>query len=734
MTSISLKNSRFFSKRTFTFVSVSVVLFLLLSGLSSCEKGKEPEIPIIPSSPPVKKNEYLKLLLETVNNMTVTKMSDDYHFKATTTGQDPYVSTGKLAKANPADSVVLCFEYKSNKELEFIQVFFADPITEQRSIKSGKVPVSSSWKEWAMVLKASLAGTSWGNSGQYLRLDFGNDAGYEIELRNIHFRGMTAAEKEEEKAKEDKAAADRQFGENIRKYLDTKYTSSITEVDAGTNTVTVKGNYMGDGSFVLCEIPPYLDVAQLNDFTLSRPLNSSAFTETFERFVERDGFRYDRTLSKWVIAKKGTGGNSDMIVSHARYPDKIYATQATTQAKPAGKKGLGGYFNHGVQCQDLDDLGITSVTVNVPFTAYMRSRQSGNNIEHKYGGKSYYFDRSQITALDAALTECQKRSIVVAAIILVQPAASCPDKDIGNLLQHPDFSGGYYTMPDMSNPESVNTYAAALDFLAGRYCRADNRFGRIHHWIMHNEVDAGVEWTNMGHNKPMLVYTDAYMKSMRMCYNIARQYDPYSEVFGSFTHSWKNADNAVTDAYASLDMLHAFNDYCKAEGDFQWALAYHCYPQDLNEPKTWNDAGATYSTSSALITFKNLEVLDRWAKQTENLYKGAEKRTVWLSENGTNSRTYGETDLLEQAAGFAWGWTKLRQLDGIDAIQWHNWADNEAEFGLRIGLRKFGSQNLERKDVWYAYQAAGTANESDFFQKYLSVIGITDWNIMKSVY
>jgi hypothetical protein len=33
--------------------------------------------------------------------------------------------------------------------------------------------------------------------------------------------------------------------------------------------------------------------------------------------------------------------------------------------------------------------------------------------------------------------------------------------------------------------------------------------------------------------KPMLVYMDTYIKSMRLCYNIAREYDANSEVFGS---------------------------------------------------------------------------------------------------------------------------------------------------------------------------------------------------------
>jgi hypothetical protein len=215
-----------------------------------------------------------------------------------------------------------------------------------------------------------------------------------------------------------------------------------------------------------------------------------------------------------------------------------------------------------------------------------------------------------------------------------------------------------------------------------------------------------------------------------MCYNIVRQYDPYSEVFGSFTHSWMKSVG-MPDTYATFDMLQAFNDYCRTEGDFQWALAYHCYPQDLNEPKTWNDADATYSTSTALITFKNLEVLNHWAKQPVNQYKGDAKRSVWLSENGFNSRTYSETDLREQAAGFAWGWKKIKQLDAIDGIQWHNWFDHPDEFGLKIGLR---TGNLDPKEVWYLYQAAGTANEDNIFQKYLSVIGIPDWNIIQNVY
>ena len=90
-----------------------------------------------------------------------------------------------------------------------------------------------------------------------------------------------------------------------------------------------------------------------------------------------------------------------------------------------------------------------------------------------------------------------------------------------------------------------------------------------------------------------------------------------------------------------------------------------------------------------LFRSKNLEVLSAWAQKSENKYKKTIKRSVWLSENGTNSRTYADMYLKEQAAGFAYAWKKLKKLDGIDAMQWHNWIDHPDEYSLRIGLRKF---------------------------------------------
>ena len=62
---------------------------------------------------------------------------------------------------------------------------------------------------------------------------------------------------------------------------------------------------------------------------------------------------------------------------------------------------------------------------------------------------------------------------------------------------------------------------------------------------MQNEVDMGHEWTNMG-KQPETRLLDRYVKSMRVCYNIARQYDQNASVLESMTHNWVNGDGGYS--------------------------------------------------------------------------------------------------------------------------------------------------------------------------------------------
>lgn len=709
----------------------NLVCVSALLALGACSKWREGiEVPPqkpgsnTPSDP--NKIEYIRLKSDGVNQLQLKEIATN-HYEIRTTGTDPYLRTQPITADRGKDSVVLTFQYQCSSDVD-IEVFFAPPISQARAVKPGTMTATNQWKTYSANLIRELENFSWGRSGEYLRLDFGTVSGVWIQIKDIYFRGMTAEEKEAYEQQQEQLEKDARMDAELKAYLNEDYPNKVTRVVAGQSNITITGTYSGEGKFSLCEIPPYLDVTEITKFEYKIPLESPSFNVTQSRYVDREGYNYDRTLSKWAIVQELDG--QDILVSHARYADQIEASQTLPPIETVGKKkGLGLAAD---RKDDIEALGIQSGILNIPLMEFMRSKPGANTAEHVYGGKTYYFYLPNLKVRDEAVKLAYEKGMPVAGIILIQ--LKCADPEITRMLVHPECKDGTYSMPNMTNPESVNCYAAALDFLAKRYSGPE--YGRVHYWVMHNEVDAGAEWTNMG-NKTVTVYMDTYLKSLRMCYNIARRHDNNAEVLASFTHSWASSSYGETKGYKVLEMINLLKNYSEAEGDFKWGLAYHSYPEDLTEPKTWEDTKAQFTMNTPMITFKNLEVLDKWSKMPENQYLQTTKRTIWLSENGTNSKSYSEQDLAEQAAGLAYAWTKVSRLDGIDVMIWHRHVDHRQEYGLRLGLRKYADDETDpngAKPVWYLYQAAGTPQQEETFAPYKEMIGIKSWDdIMQTV-
>ena len=641
-----------------------------------------------------------------------------------TLGKDPWVYSQPLKVALAKEAKILSFEYFCPKGLDHLQIYFGPVISEGNSKLVRRIGLAEGWVGYSIDLSKEMK--EWGKAGDFLRLDFGGRPDVNIQIRNLAIRPMSIREKELAANREAKVRQEAEMESRLKDYLAKNFSSKISKVAVWDSKISVEGHSTSVGPTYLCEVAPYQDVTEAKVFETAILVSGKKFKTEIDRFVDRNGIRYDRLLSKWVLAEKTTNGYQ--LISHAHYPDIIKAKYSYPKEVAKGRKGIGGFsVNRGHQ-EDLEELGATSATVNIWFSKFMFTKPAEGRVEHVYNGKSWYFKAREVALFDSTFRTTARKNIVTAAILLVDKAESCPDPEIGRLLQHPDMDpAGIYSMPNMTNPASVECYAAALDFLASRYSRADKKYGRCNHWIMHNEVDAGWEWTNMG-EKTALIFMDTYIKSMRMCYAIARSYNPNSEVFVTLTHYW--AWTSHPRFYPSKDLMEILIQNTRAEGDFQWAMAHHPYPQSLMEPKTWLDKQVDFTFNSPLITFANLEVLNAWIKLPEVLYKGKIKRTLWLSENGTNSRTYSEQDLKEQAAGFAYTWKKMKTLDGIDGFQWHNWFDNRGEGGLRIGLRRFPDDETDpggAKPVWYVFKAADTPNENAVFDQYKGIIGIKDW-------
>lgn len=385
-----------------------------------------------------------------------------------------------------------------------------------------------------------------------------------MRIRNARLRAYTEKEREQARLKTERERREKQLNADIEVYLKKNYPCEVSRVTVNDDRVEVSGDIKGmSGEVYLCEVPMFRELTEKDFLTVQRVKGPKKFKADFDRYAEVDGQRYDRLYSRWVLAQKSRNGM--LICSHGHYADDVKAKYDLPREVPASKKGIGG-FGANRFASDLDSLDITSVTVNM-WLGFMSLTPSDDAIPFDYNGRTYYADRKAIEGFDKTLQYTAARDVIVNAIVLIAPERSFADKAAGRLFEHPDFDpAGIYTMPNMTTLESLNLYAAAIDFLAERYSRPDKKYGRVHHWIAHNEVDAGWVWTNAGIKTP-LRFMDIYIKSMRLLYYTARKYSPHPEVFITLTHYWQSRHNEY--CYPSAQLLELLVDYTQAEGDFK---------------------------------------------------------------------------------------------------------------------------------------------------------------------
>ena len=449
-------------------------------------------------------------------------------------------------------------------------------------------------------------------------------------------------------------------------------------------------------------------------------------TIVLPRFEDAGGIVRDRLFSRWSVTSRPQQPVRPDV--SPRYAEVEHPARSAAHPLLRSKKGLGGFDVRRGFVSDLDELGIATVTVNVPLD-FLRQRTAtaDGSPAHEYGGAAYDVDAGAIAALDATLRAAAEREILVFAILLVPPPRD--SSPISRLMAHPDYEPpAHFAMPRVDDPRGIATYAAAIDYLAGRYAGEDDRHGRIHHWIVHNEVDAGREWTNAG-RKSLVEYVDLYHRSLRIVHQLVRLRDPQARAFVSLTHSWRQAERP--EYYSGREVLAELVARSRAEGDFDWGIAYHPYPQSLLVPETWNDDRAPRSADAPFVTFKNIEVLAEWVRRPEHRFRGATCRDVFLTEQGFHSRDYSPEQLALQAAGLAYAWHAIRDLPEIKGMHYHNWIDNRAEFGLRIGLRRFPDDPDDPggpKRIWELYRKLGGPEEAAACEFALPLVGVDAWD------
>jgi len=390
----------------------------------------------------------------------------------------------------------------------------------------------------------------------------------------------------------------------------------------------------------------------------------------------------------------------------------------------------------GLQVEMLDDaltLGIKHAALNVNLAQLVDPVASDDSQPAwEFAGKKYRFQRSYVESLDKKIEALSRNGVVVHLILLVYQSG---DEAINQLMLHPGYDRAAPNRLGAFNTKTAEGRAwltATLEFVAERWSRPDRKFGRVAGYIVGNEVNSHWWWSNQG-RVTMQEFADDYLETVRLIHGAVRRQSSWARVYLSLEHHWNIRYPAGDEqqAFAGKAFLDYFAKRCRADsrGDFDWHVAFHPYPENLFEPRFWNDASALPREDTPRITFKNLDVLTTYLRRPELLFDGQPRRVI-LSEQGFHTPDGPEGEAV-QAAAYCYAYKKVEQLEGIDAFILHRHVDHPHEGGLRLGLRRYlpnAKEPRPKKKIYECLRAADTEQWQSVFEFALPIVGIESWD------
>jgi hypothetical protein len=505
--------------------------------------------------------------------------------------------------------------------------------------------------------------------------------------------------------------------------------SCITDILATADAIVIKTDLDSGKDLTLCEYPMNTG----RDTGTGTPLHFRESTKEGCRtlsIARAEGGR-DRIYSKFAVLRGDEKLAGPCCITDFDTPAWDYPYPSADTIK-------------GLQVRMIDDaiaIGVRHAAINISQPTVMMPAPGEDTLTFECGGREFYFLKSYIEKFDARVRELSENGIVVSLILLnsMKWDGLTVHPDMEPILAHPDFDReGFISAFNMVTEQGLAHYVAFVEFVASRYMRSDKKYGRACGLIVGNEVDSQWVWGNAGH-KSAQEYVSEYAVALRLTWLAARKYYTHARAYVSLDHFWTlryTADGAKayshTQTYSGREILDNLVSICESQGDFPWALAYHPYPEDLNNPDFWNDKTAQYSLETGRVTFKNLEVLCAWFNRAELLYRG-QQRPIILSEQGFNSKETDESEKLQSAA-YCLAYQKVLCFPQIEAFILHAHVDNRDEFGLNLGIwrrdKDSGSANepLSPKPIYTAFKGIGTAEGKRICQDAREAIGTAIWD------
>lgn len=409
-----------------------------------------------------------------------------------------------------------------------------------------------------------------------------------------------------------------------------------------------------------------------------------------------------------------------VTAASAAQAESIKPRYVESYPSSASKKGL--------QVERVDDalqLGVKHAALNINLSALVDPTADPSNPQWDYNGKTYHFRRAYLREMDDKIRVLSENGVLVNLIVL---AYQSRDPLVNQLVLHPHAVAkppnrlcAFNTLTE----DGRNWFVATLEFMAERWSHPEREHGRVIGYIIGNEVNSHWWWCNMG-RVSMEDFADDYLRTVRLAHGAIRRQSSWARVYLSLEHHWTVRYTPADEeqAFPGRSFLDYFAQLAREQGDFDWHLAFHPYPEDLRNPRFWNDASATATADSPRITFKNIEVLCDYLRREELLYEGAPRRII-LSEQGFNTPDTTNGELI-QAAAYCLAYKKVEALAGVDAFILHRHIDNRHEGGLRLGLRSWADGNSKKK-IYDCFQAADTPEWRSAFEFALPIVGRKDW-------
>ncbi len=652
-----------------------------------------------------------------VNQTTIRRLNEN-EFELTTTGNDSYFELAIDGDVDRSQLAMLGLEYFSPQGVSGMELRLRtlrgawSPV-----IDAGSLTPAEGWTAAGIPLSEE-GNLFWQTERvQRLRIDFGQQAGVVVKLRGLHLRGLNRAETVAKRDRVEIRKNKLQLADNIDAYLNANDPTAtpVNRIDRITvlpTEIIVEGNCdTSKGKLYLSR----LGMHQLSAVAGSR----SELIEINDKHLQaKDRFRIvvpriplskrDIAMGRWQIVSGGSEEEIYQPVSNAMYAPPDMSEQVEDLPPPPlleNAKGLGG-ISPVFGLDELLELGVKHITINVVITDLLYDNDQPGTTKYLFEGRSWWLNEPRLQHVDETVKFASQHGITSALIVLIPRGSH-------DIIVHPEATGsGIYAMPNFTSQAATEKYEAVIGILAKRYSGGDH--GRVDHWIMHNEVDFGWIWTNMG-EQPMPVYMDSYVRSMRIAYQQSRRFNPYSTVFISLTHHWNVGQDAQWRTYSPRAMLQMLSKLSRVEGDFHWGIAYHPYPENLFNPKTWEDRQAVNNVDTQRITMKNIDVLTHFLDQPAMRDELGQVRPLLFSEQGYHTAGYGEEAQRLQGAALLYTWDRMRSIQGVLAYDYHRWVDAAEEGGLLLGLRTVPTAERragEKKLGWEVFRSIDTERES----------------------